>query len=131
MRDEPSSSLQRAGAIGLLEPGAVYLIMNIGLAHTSATHASLINALQPVLIEWATSPGRRRGLGKREPADEANWRGCVGLLWRSVAVAPCGLIGLVLLGAADSAGPVPSGNGRCLVAEEDAVAHVPAARNRP
>ena len=40
----------RAGAIGLLEPGAVYLIMNIGLAHTSATHASLINALQPVLI---------------------------------------------------------------------------------
>jgi len=40
----------RAGWIGLLEPGAVYLIMNLGLAHTSATHASLITALQPVLI---------------------------------------------------------------------------------
>jgi drug/metabolite transporter (DMT)-like permease len=41
---------RRAGSIGLLEPGLVYLIMNIGLARTSATHASLITALQPVLI---------------------------------------------------------------------------------
>lgn len=41
---------RRAGSIGLLEPGLVYLIMNLGLARTSATHASLITALQPVLI---------------------------------------------------------------------------------
>jgi drug/metabolite transporter (DMT)-like permease len=40
----------RAGALGLLEPGATYLLMNAGLARTAATHAALIGALEPVLI---------------------------------------------------------------------------------
>lgn len=40
----------RAGVVGWLEPGAVYLIMNVGLARTSASHGALLGALQPVLI---------------------------------------------------------------------------------
>ncbi len=40
----------RAGALGLLEPGLSYLLLNAGLARTAASHAALIGALEPVLI---------------------------------------------------------------------------------
>ena len=46
----------RAGALGLLEPGATYLLINLGLARTSATHGALIGAAEPILIAliaWA------------------------------------------------------------------------------
>ena len=40
----------RIGALGILEPGLTYLVMNWGLAHTSVVHASLIGATEPLLI---------------------------------------------------------------------------------
>lgn len=40
----------RIGALGMLEPGLTYLVMNWGLAHTSVTHASLIGATEPLMI---------------------------------------------------------------------------------
>jgi drug/metabolite transporter (DMT)-like permease len=40
----------RVGALGLLEPGVAFLLANAGLARTSATHAVLILAVEPVLI---------------------------------------------------------------------------------
>ncbi len=40
----------KVGALGLLEPGLTYLLMNAGLARTSVTHAALIGAAEPVLI---------------------------------------------------------------------------------
>lgn len=40
----------RIGALGILEPGLTYLVMNWGLGHTSVVHASLIGATEPMLI---------------------------------------------------------------------------------
>ena len=40
----------RAGATGLLNPAATYLLLNTGLSRTSVTHAALIQTLEPVLI---------------------------------------------------------------------------------
>ncbi len=40
----------RAGLLGSLEPGLAYLLINAGLARTSATHGALISAGEPVLI---------------------------------------------------------------------------------
>jgi drug/metabolite transporter (DMT)-like permease len=42
--------LWKAGALGLLEPGLTYVLVNAGLARTSLTHAVLIQAVEPVLI---------------------------------------------------------------------------------
>ncbi len=40
----------RAGLLGSLEPGLAYLLINAGLARTSATHGALISAAEPVMI---------------------------------------------------------------------------------
>ena len=40
----------RIGALGVLQPGLAYVLVNFGLAHTSVTHAALLGATQPALI---------------------------------------------------------------------------------
>ena len=40
----------RVGALGILEPGLAYVLMNFGLARTSVTHAALLGATEPALI---------------------------------------------------------------------------------
>ncbi|MEI6571819.1 MAG: DMT family transporter, partial [Actinomycetes bacterium] len=40
----------RVGALGILEPGLAYVLMNFGLERTSVTHAALLGATEPALI---------------------------------------------------------------------------------
>ena len=70
----------RIGALGILEPGLTYLVMNWGLAHTSVVHASLIGATEPLLIALLAIPGagiayvwleRRRAAAARRWANPA------------------------------------------------------------
>ena len=49
----PSRVEWRQGRVGLLEPGASYILSLLGLSMTAATHASLIGALEPAFVTVA------------------------------------------------------------------------------
>ena len=55
----------RHGWVGLLEPGIAYQLALAGLALTSATNASVLGSLEPVMVPlivwllWRERPGRR------------------------------------------------------------------------